>query len=83
MTEKWTLFFRKTDEKAANGQQNRDIAHCRSNRETTREDEDENVWIFPKKRPEQAAPEPTTEAVRETDHDEANVRDAILTSNAS
>ena len=36
-----------------------------------------------KKRPEQTAPEPPTEVVRETDHDGANVRDAILTSNAS
>ncbi len=36
-----------------------------------------------KKRPEQAAPGPPTEVVRESDHDGANVRDAILASNAS
>ena len=36
-----------------------------------------------KKRMEQTAPRPPTVVVREIDHDGANVRDAILTSNAS
>ena len=35
------------------------------------------------KRPELPAPEPPAEVVRETDHDGANVSDAILASNAS
>ena len=38
--------------------------------------------LLRKKRKEKPAPEPPTEVVRETDHDGANVRDAILTSNA-
>ena len=36
-----------------------------------------------KKRSDQTAPEHPTEVVRETDHDGANVRDTILTSNVS
>ena len=36
-----------------------------------------------KKAQEKMTPEPPTEVVRETDHDRANVRDAILTSNVS
>jgi len=36
-----------------------------------------------KKRPKQADPEPPSEVILETDHDGANVRDAILASNAS
>ena len=36
-----------------------------------------------KKKPEQAPPEPPAEVFRETAYDEANVRGAILTSNAS
>ena len=39
--------------------------------------------FFRKKRQEKVPPEPLTEVVRETDHDGANVRDTILTSNAS
>ena len=36
-----------------------------------------------KKKQAKAARDPPIGIVRETDHDEANVRDAILTSNAS